>query len=124
MVCAKMNIPADLTSFELHFHSEGETSSNSQTFQPHKFQRDLRLLHVDVNKFYGSYPTGWVTQMEDYLSLYGITDELARLWYGVLHLYQERFKWRKMPSKGMWLGHNLWKIFMKSLTLIPTIYVA
>ena len=74
---------------------------------------------MDVTKFYGSDPTGWVTQMEHYLSLYDIIDELAKLRYGVLHLDQERWKWwqwrknvlqgEKMPTKGMWLGHTLWQ---------------
>jgi hypothetical protein len=39
-----------------------------------------------VNKFDGSDPTSWVTQMEHYFSLHGITDDLAKLCYGVLHL--------------------------------------
>jgi hypothetical protein len=47
-------------------------------------------FHVDVTKFDGSDPTGWVTQMEHYFSLYGIMNELAKLRYGVLHLDQER----------------------------------
>jgi hypothetical protein len=58
---------------------------------------------VDVTKFDGSDPTSWVTQMEHYFSLYGITDELAKLWYGVLHLYQEHWqwwKWRKIARQG------------------------
>jgi hypothetical protein len=50
-------------------------------------------MQVDVTKFDGSDPTGWVTQMEHYFSLYGITDDLAKLWYGVLHLDQERWQW-------------------------------
>jgi hypothetical protein len=33
--------------------------------------------------------------MEHYFSLYDITDELAKLWYGVLHLDQEHWQWRK-----------------------------
>jgi hypothetical protein len=31
--------------------------------------------------------------MEHYFSLYGIMDKLAKLWYGVLHLDQERWQW-------------------------------
>jgi hypothetical protein len=64
---------------------------------------------VDVNKFDGSDPTVWVTQMEHYFSLYGITNELDKIWYGVLHIDQERWQWwqwRKMLANGMWLGHN------------------
>jgi hypothetical protein len=48
---------------------------------------------MDVTKFDGSDPTGWVTQMEHYFSLYNITDDLAKLRYGVLHLDQERWQW-------------------------------
>jgi hypothetical protein len=87
-ICAKLNIPTNIPSSNPPLHSEGETSSNSQFFQPHRFHHDLFLLHVDVNKFYGTDPTGWVTQMEHYFSLYGITDEMAKLWYGILHLDQ------------------------------------
>ena len=93
MICAKLNIPTDLPSSDPPLHSEGETSSNSYTFQPHHFQCDLRLPRVDVTKFDGSNPTGWVTQMEHYFSLYGITYELAKLCYGVLHLDQEHWQW-------------------------------
>jgi hypothetical protein len=39
-----------------------------------------------VNKFDGSDPMGWVTQMEHYFSLHGITDELAKLHYNVLYM--------------------------------------
>jgi hypothetical protein len=46
-----------------------------------------------MTKFDGSYPIGWVTQMEHYFCLYGITDDLAKLRYGVLHLDQERWQW-------------------------------
>jgi hypothetical protein len=48
---------------------------------------------VDVTKFNGSDPTGWVTQMEHYFSLYSITNDLAKLQYGVLHLDQEHWQW-------------------------------
>jgi hypothetical protein len=60
-------------------------------------------MWVDVTKFDGSNPTGWVTQMEHYFSLYDITDDLAKLWYGVLHLDQERWQWwqwRKTSRQG------------------------
>jgi hypothetical protein len=56
-----------------------------------------------VTKFDGSDPTGWVTQMEHYFSLYGITDDLAKLRYGVLHLDQECWQWwqwRKTSRQG------------------------
>jgi hypothetical protein len=38
--------------------------------------------------------------MEHYFSLYGIIDELAKLWYGVFHLDQEHWKWRKNARQG------------------------
>jgi hypothetical protein len=64
-------------------------SSHSLHFQSNSFHRDPHLPHVEVNKFDGSDPTGWVTQMEHYFSLHGITDELAKLRYVVLYLDPE-----------------------------------
>jgi hypothetical protein len=99
----KLNIPTDDPFLDAPPKTEGEHSSHSHTFQPHHFQRDIRLLRVDVTKFDGSDPTGWLTQMEHYFSLYGITDDLAKLWYGVLHLDQERcqwWQWRKTSRQG------------------------
>ena len=90
-LCTKLKIPIDDSFPDAHKKTEGETSSNS--FQPHHFQRDIRLPWVDVTKFDGSDPTSWVTQMEHYFSLYNITDDLAKLWYGVLHLDQEHWQW-------------------------------
>jgi hypothetical protein len=55
---------------------------------------------VDVTKFDGSDPTGWVTQMEHYFSLYDIIYNLDKLWYGVLHLDQEYWQWRKTSRQG------------------------
>ena len=58
---------------------------------------------MDVTKFDGSNPTGWITQIEHYFFLYGITDDLAKLWYGVLHLDQECWQWwqwRKTSCQG------------------------
>jgi hypothetical protein len=56
-----------------------------------------------MTKFDGSDPTGWVTQMEHYFSLYDITNELDKLSYGFLHLDQEcwkLWKWRKNSYQG------------------------
>jgi hypothetical protein len=55
---------------------------------------------VDVTKFDGTDPIGWVTQMEHYFSLYGITYDLAKLQYGFLHLDQELWQWRKTSRQG------------------------
>jgi hypothetical protein len=102
-LCTKLKIPIDDPFPDAHTKNEGETSSHSHTFQPHHFQSDIRLPWVDVTKFDGSDPTGWVTQMEHYFSLYNITDDLAKLWYGVLHLDQEHWQWwqwRKTSRQG------------------------
>jgi hypothetical protein len=100
-LCTKLKIPTDDSFLDAHKKTEGETSSHS--FQPHQFQRNIRLPRVDVTKFDGSEPTGWVTQMDHYFSLYKIIDDLAKLHYGVLHLDQERWQWwqwRKTSHQG------------------------
>jgi hypothetical protein len=102
-LCTKLNIPTDDPFPDAHPNTEGEPSSHSHTFQPHHFQHDICLPRVDVTKFDGSDPTGWVTQMEHYFSLYEITDDLAKLRYGVLHLDQEHWQWwqwRKCSHQG------------------------
>ena len=60
-LCTKLKIPIDDPFSDAPPKTEGEHSSHSHTFQPHHFQHDLRLLQVDVTKFDGSDPTGWVT---------------------------------------------------------------
>jgi hypothetical protein len=58
---------------------------------------------VDVTKFDVLDPTSWLTQMEHYFSLYNITDDLAKLRDGVLHLDQECWQcwqWRKTSRQG------------------------
>jgi hypothetical protein len=69
---------------------------------------------VDVTKFDGSDPTGWVTQMEHYFSLYNITDDLAKLQYGVLHLDQERWQWWQW-RKNSRQGYIAWTQFVAEL---------
>jgi hypothetical protein len=92
-LCTKLRIRTDNSSSPSPPHNEGDHSSHSHNFQNHHFQRDLRLPWVDVTKFDGSDPIGWVTQMEHYFSLYDITYDLAKLRYGVLHLDQECWQW-------------------------------
>jgi hypothetical protein len=113
-LCTKLHIPIDNPSSDSPPHTEGEHSSHSHNFQHHHFQRDLRLLRVDVTKFDGSDPTGWVTQMEHYFSLYGITDDLAKLWYGVLHLDQESWQWWQW-RKTSCQGYIAWTHFVAEL---------
>jgi hypothetical protein len=45
-----------------------------------------KIPKVDLNKFDGSDPTGWVTQMERYIFIHGIIDDLMKLHVGVLYL--------------------------------------
>jgi hypothetical protein len=59
-------------------------------------------------------PTGWVTQMEHYFSLYNITDDLAKLWYGVLHLDQERWQWWQW-RKNSRQGYIAWTQFVAEI---------
>jgi hypothetical protein len=113
-LCTKLKIPTDDPFPDTHPKTEGETSSHSHTFHPHHFQRDIRLPRVDVTKFDGSDPTGWVTQMEHYFSLYEITDDLAKLRYGVLHLDQERWQWWQW-RKTSHQGYIAWTQFVTGL---------
>jgi hypothetical protein len=111
-LCTKLNLSTDDSFPEAHKKTEGETSSHS--FQPHHFQRDILLPRVDVTKFDGLDPTGWVTQMEHYFSLYNITDDLAKLRYGVLHLDQERWQWWQW-RKTSCQGYIAWTQFVAEL---------
>jgi hypothetical protein len=60
-LCTKLHIPIDNPSSSSPPHPEGDHSSRSNNFQNHHFHCDLQLLWVDVMKFDGSDPTGWVT---------------------------------------------------------------
>jgi len=113
-LCTKLHIPTDNPSSDSPPHTEGDHSSHSHNFQNHHFQRDLRLPRVDVTKFDGSDPTWWVTQMEHYFSLYGITDDLAKLWYVVLHLDQEHWQWWQW-RKTYHQGYIAWTHFVEEI---------
>jgi hypothetical protein len=52
--------------------------------------------------------------MEHYFSLYGIANELAKLRYGVLHLYQERWQWWKW-RKNVRQGYVAWTHFVEEI---------
>jgi hypothetical protein len=113
-LCTKLKIPTNDHFSEAPPKIEGEHSSHSHTFKSHHFQHDLRPPRVDVTKFDGLDPTGWVTQMEHYFSLYNITYDLAKLRYGVLHLYQECWQWwqRRKTSRQ---GYIAWTQFVTEL---------
>jgi hypothetical protein len=113
-LCTKLKIPTDDHLSEAPPKTEGEHSSHSHTFQHQHFQRDIHLPRVDVTKFDGLDPTGWVNQMEHYFSLYDITDDLAKLRYGVLHLDQERWQWWQW-RKTSCQGYITWTQFVTEL---------
>ena len=52
--------------------------------------------------------------MEHYFSLCGITDDLAKLMYGVLHLDQERWKWWQWRKTAR-QGYVAWTHFVAEL---------
>jgi hypothetical protein len=52
--------------------------------------------------------------MEHYFSLYNITDDLAKLRYGVLHLDQERWQWWQW-RKTSCQGYIAWTQFVTEL---------
>jgi hypothetical protein len=81
-----MSLSLNPTSFKQPSYHEDNDSSHYQGPHSTHLPRDLRLPRIEVNKFDGSDPRGWVTQMEHYFSLHGITDDLAKLYYGILHL--------------------------------------
>jgi hypothetical protein len=66
---------------------------------------------VDVNKFDGSDPMSWVTQMENYLYLHDISDDLAKPHYGFIHLDNECYKCCKMACQG----YVAWTQFVKDI---------
>jgi hypothetical protein len=66
-------------------------SSQYLHFQSNSFHHEPHIPRVDINKFDGSDPMGWLTQMEHYFSLHGITNELEKLHYDVLYLDPERW---------------------------------
>jgi hypothetical protein len=75
-----------LVSYEHPSHQECVETSHAMTFHSNPLHHELHLPKVEVNKFDGLNPTGWVTQMEYYFSLQGIIDELTKIRIGVLYL--------------------------------------
>jgi hypothetical protein len=69
---------------------------------------------VNVKIIDGLDHTSWVNKMEHYFSLYGITYELAKLRYGVLHLYQECWQWWKW-RKNSHQRYVAWTQFLADL---------
>jgi hypothetical protein len=70
---------------------EGVESSHSMELHSNSFACDLCLPKVDMNKFDGSNSNGWVSQMEHYFLLHGMTDGFMKLCVNVLYLDPERW---------------------------------
>jgi hypothetical protein len=81
------------SSFEQLSYHEDINSSHFQNSHSNHLHHKLCLPRFKVNKFDGSDPTGWVTQMENYFSLHGIIDELAEISYSFIYLDPECWKW-------------------------------
>ena len=67
-----------------------------------------------MNKFDGSNPLGWVTQMEHHFYFHGITDDMMKLKVGVLYLDLERWQWWEW-HKNSYGCYITWSLFVKSL---------
>ena len=74
-----------------------------------------RFPKIEVNKFNGSDPAGWVSQMEHYFSLHNITDDMAKLRVAVLYLDFERWQWWQWYKKA-YGGYIAWTQFAKAVT--------
>jgi hypothetical protein len=90
-------------------HSHALLNNHCTPFQDHNSWH--HYPKVDMNKFDGSDPSSWVTQMEHYFSLHGITNDLMKLRVGVLYLDLECWKWYK-KSHG---GYISWSHFVKAI---------
>ena len=84
------------------------------TFHSNPLTSDLRLSKVEVNKFDGSDPIGWVTPMEHYFSLHGIIDDLIKLHFDVPYLDPKHWKWWKWRKKSH-RGYIAWTQFVANL---------
>jgi hypothetical protein len=67
---------------------------------------------VYLNKFDGSDPSGWVTQMEHDFSLQGITNDMMKLTEEVLYSNMEQWKWWEWHKKS-YAGYITWSQFVK-----------
>jgi hypothetical protein len=95
-------------------YTEGVDSNQPLHSHSNSLPRDPHLPRVEVNKFDGSDPQAWVTQMEHYFSLHGITDELTKLRYGILYLDPEIWKWWKWHRNAC-QGYVSWSQFVAEL---------
>ena len=81
--------------YEEEIHGE-ESSKSGESRQRPPFMDNTQWNHlpkIDMNKFDGSDPAGWVTQMEHYFSIHNITYDMAKLRVAVLYFNLERWQW-------------------------------
>ena len=71
-----------------HSHYEHSHSSYSTWGSPHSWNK---VPNVDMHKFDGSKPTGWVSKMEQYFYLHDIRDDETKIHVWVLYLDQEHW---------------------------------
>jgi hypothetical protein len=84
------------------------------SFHSNPLHHEFHIPKVEVNKFDGSDPMGWVTQLEHYFSLYAITNDLTKLRIDVLYLDPECWKWWKW-CKNSHQGYITWTQFVAYL---------
>jgi hypothetical protein len=87
-----MNKLEGSSSYDPPLYIEGVDSNQPLHSHSNSLHCDPRLSRVEENKFDGSDPQAWVTQMKHYFSMYGITYELTKLRYGFLYLDLEQWK--------------------------------
>jgi hypothetical protein len=69
---------------------------------------------VDLNKFDGFDPSGWIIQMKHYFSLEGITYDMIKLRVGVLYIDMEQWKWWEW-HKNAYEKYITWIKFVKAI---------
>jgi hypothetical protein len=90
-------------SLEQPSYQEDVDSYHFKNPHSHHLHHDPCLPNVEVNKFDGWDAMGRVTQLEHYLSLHGITNELVKPCYNVLYLdlqHSKSWKWHKNSYQG------------------------
>lgn len=101
-------------------YEQGGARTTFPLFGPDKnHPRDQNTWHrfpkLDMHKFEGSYPTGWVSQMEKYFHLHNIIDPKTKLKVRVIYLNVECFRWWQWHLKSIGGRPVGWTYFSKSL---------
>jgi len=69
-------------------------------FYLNPLSHDLHIPKVHVNRYDGSDPISWDTQMAHYFSLHGINNDLIKHCFDFLYLDLERWNWYKWHKKS------------------------